>query len=358
VIIKLGHPGTIAGFDIDTTGMDTLGALAASVEGCVAANDKQKESVEENLEWVSVLPQVELVADTHNVFALWHPHSAAYTHIRLKIYPDGGVARLRVYGVVQQSWHDVSLRKTVDLAFVGNGGRVVSSTCTYKGAPLNLIMPGRGSDMYDGWLTHRSREAQHKDQVTLQLGAPGYVEKIEIDTHHFRGNAPQAVVVQGCNSSEENPLSDKRTSWVELVPQSSVAPHQQQFFASEIRDQVFTHISLQLVPDGGIMRVRVYGHRVEPSEEVRTAPLIAAPMMLVDTEPARLAPEAKEPSSPTKSTHPAGNLVALAPATPRRRGGRAVRAKEDYAEVAAPSTPARTPKRTVKRPRRQSNVSD
>ena len=118
-----------------------------------------------------------------------------WTHLRLNIYPDGGVARFRVYGEVRPDWQQVTDHQIIDLVAVENGGRVISCNDMFFSSKDNLIMPGRGINMGDGWETKRRRGPGH-DWAILKLGKAGFIEQIEVDTHHFKGNYPDRFSIE------------------------------------------------------------------------------------------------------------------------------------------------------------------
>ncbi|RUS20720.1 hypothetical protein BC937DRAFT_94527 [Endogone sp. FLAS-F59071] len=281
VIIKLGFQGTIRGFDIDTTHYEDNYPPKARVEACLVEDDGIKKEKGLEYQWKPLLPTVSIKPTTHNFFALPDTDDI-YTHVRLTIIPDGGVARFRVYGTVEPEWTPSLANSMVDLAFAGNGGRVVSvSSQQQNGRKDNLLLPGRGfhgiycvsftavgSDklMGDGWQTKRARTVGHRDWAVVKLGAPGHLEKVEIDTNHFKGNYPEAARIEACFTVENNPDLDVDIDWVELLPKTRLQGHTQQFFTLNPSPQPFTHVRLTIFPDGGVKRLRVYGRLAEQKE--------------------------------------------------------------------------------------------
>ena len=124
-----------------------------------------------------------------------------YTHLRLNIYPDGGVARLKVYGEVFKDWDLIDENETIDLAAAVNGASAILCNDMFFSHMDNIIMPGRGINMGDGWETKRSRIPGNRDWVIVRLAHAGVVDKIIIDTHHFKGNYPDSCLIEGCNIS-------------------------------------------------------------------------------------------------------------------------------------------------------------
>ncbi|KAI7868741.1 galactose-binding domain-like protein [Spinellus fusiger] len=258
VIIKFGFPGIVRGFDIDTRYFIGDHASAAAVEGAFVLQDHP---MEEEIDWTPVLPQVSLTQNSHNVFVL-SAETSPFTHLRLNNIPDGGIARFRVYGNVYPIITNNNKRdrqEAMDLAFVGNGARVVSVSNEFYTAASHLLLPGRGANMGDGWQTNRSREANHSDSVIIRLAVKGHVYKIEIDTSHFIGNYPEKITLEGTDSSCEVP---KDTSeWTVIADRVKTGPHGVFFFDALHHDKAFTHIRLTIIPDGGLKRVRLWGVR-------------------------------------------------------------------------------------------------
>eukprot|EP00455_Lapot_gusevi_P041399 TRINITY_DN4794_c0_g1_i1.p1 TRINITY_DN4794_c0_g1~~TRINITY_DN4794_c0_g1_i1.p1 ORF type:complete len:366 (-),score=76.10 TRINITY_DN4794_c0_g1_i1:90-1121(-) len=267
-IIKLGFAGVIAGVDIDTLHFTGNYAQHASIEAACIESDlpwfmiHQDDSI-----WHEILPKSELVGGTpdagHNYFSINSPQR--WTHLRFSIYPDGGVSRLRVYGLGSINWDKVrESNELIDLASVRCGAKIVACSNDYFSQPINLLMPGRAADMGDGWESRRSREDGHFDWVIIQLGSRGHFKAIEVDTKWFKGNYPHEFSLQGCNVSMDD-LKDQsipEEAWRDIVPRRPGAGHSRMvFFASDLGcDPLITHIRLNSFPDGGVSRIRVFGH--------------------------------------------------------------------------------------------------
>jgi allantoicase len=180
----------------------------------------------------------------------------------LNIYPDGGVARLKVYGEVYKDWKAVGKSEVVDLAAAVNGAKAVLCNDMFFSHMDNLIMPGRGVNMGDGWETKRSRIPGNKDWVIVRLAHHGVVEKALIDTCHFKGNYPDSCFIEGCSISkkDEEKLNSLDIAWETILPQSRLQPDHEHYFEKEIvTNEPFTHVRLTIVPDGGISRMRLWG---------------------------------------------------------------------------------------------------
>ncbi|WP_115934968.1 allantoicase [Aestuariispira insulae] len=254
-IVKLGLAGVIKGFDIDTSHFTGNYAPACSIDACISDADVPAEAAK----WVEILPATNLSGDTHHYLEI--ADDAAYTHLRLNIYPDGGVARLRVYGVPQVDWSAKETGGLVDLAATVNGGRAIACNDAHFGVPDNLLAPGRGVNMGDGWETRRRREPGH-DWCIIALGAPGEIEKIEIDTAHFKGNFPDECSIQAAfvDWGTEDALTSQSIYWKTLLPKQKMSMDA----IHEYSDQVqkigkVNYVRLNIHPDGGVSRLRLFG---------------------------------------------------------------------------------------------------
>jgi allantoicase len=210
-------------------------------------------------EWVEILSKSPLKPGSQNLFGV--TSSAAWTHVRLNIYPDGGVARLRVYGEATPDWERLKKATLIDLALVSNGGCVVAASDMFFGSKENLIMPGRARNMGDGWETKR-RRGPGSDWAIVQLGKPGRIIKIEVDTNHFKGNYPESCSIDVCNASRGtvDGLSWMDVGWTEILPRTELKGHSRHIFRSELKPvESASHVRLNIYPDGGVSRLRVWG---------------------------------------------------------------------------------------------------
>ncbi|KAG8920676.1 Allantoicase [Tulasnella sp. 417] len=172
--------------------------------------------------------------------------------------------RFRAYGEVSPIFPDPS--KAIDLAHVFSGGRVVYVSNQHFGGGPNLLLPGRGKDMGDGWETRRSRLPGHKDFVVIRLGAPGVLEEVEIDTAHFKGNFPESCELHATRTGSTIPHDD--VTWTTILSRTKLGPHRRHFFQLEnVLGKIYTHVRLTIYPDGGIKRIRVIGRRAEAHKE-------------------------------------------------------------------------------------------
>ncbi|KAI9511165.1 Allantoicase [Russula earlei] len=278
VIIKLGTTGTINGFDIDTSHFNGNEAPEASVQ-ILHITEGEEPPEANDLRWTEVLPKVPLQPSARHFFTV--PETQAVNCVKLNIHPDGGVARFRVYGNVTPI-HPKSPSDLFDMAHVFAGGRVVFTSDQHFGVGSNLILPGRGKDMSDGWETKRSRQPGHKDWAIVKLGAAGHLSHIVIDTANFKGNFPQYCEVHAINSnldipphpmsrtppstcypsSEKVAPTTKEDEWTLVLPQVQLGPHREHYFQLEnAGNGTFTHVRMTILPDGGVKRLRVFGNK-------------------------------------------------------------------------------------------------
>jgi len=258
-VVRLGLAGEIHGVDIDTShflGNHPPFATLAAVqtpERLVHSSDFAA------LPWVEILPRSPLAPGARNFFAV--QNRAAFTYVRLSIHPDGGVARLRVHGVVRPDFSKLLPDEMLDLAAVENGGLVLACNDMFFGPKDNLIMPGRGVNMGDGWETRRKRGPGH-DWCLIRLGAPGQVRRVVIDTNHFKGNYPDRASLEGCYVPGREPgqLPDG-ASWQTVLPESRLEAHRIHEFQIDPARGPYTHVRLNIFPDGGVSRLRVFGTR-------------------------------------------------------------------------------------------------
>ncbi|MEY2545394.1 MAG: allantoicase [Verrucomicrobiota bacterium] len=253
--VRLGLRGIIRKIDIDTNHFLGNHPPFASLDA-LSISDKFPTDIAavEKLSWISVLEKSPLNPGSQNLFEL--TNDQAWTHVRLNIFPDGGVARLRVYGIVVPDWSKVKPDEIVDLAAIENGGVPLACSDMFFSSMQNLIMPGRAENMGDGWETKRRRGPGH-DWIILKLGRAGSIKKIEVDTNHFKGNFPGSCSIDGCTSADSD-LTNAR--WTEILPQTKLEADKRHFFERELRKiDKCTHVRLNIYPDGGVSRLRVWG---------------------------------------------------------------------------------------------------
>ncbi|WP_412517411.1 allantoicase [Actinomadura madurae] len=242
-IVRLGVPGVVHGVDVDTAWFTGnyppfVSVEAAAVEGYPAIDALLA------AEWVTLLGRTGIAGDTRNRFAIDNGHG--FTHVRLSIYPDGGVARFRVHGVPLPDPRLMS--GTIDLAAIEHGGQILDCSNRFYSAPDQLLLPGRATTMGDGWENARRRD-DGNDHVTVRLGAAGRVRRVEVDTSYFVGNAPGWASVTGFAGDG---------AVVELVPKTRLQPDTRHLFRIDAEPAV-DRVRLDVYPDGGVARLRVHG---------------------------------------------------------------------------------------------------
>jgi allantoicase len=251
-IVELGLRGVIHGVNVDTRFFAGNAPTHCSLDA-VDAGKKSRLVFE-----TAILPKLALHADRENLFAV--EDRRAWTHVRLNIFPDGGVARLRIHGEAAVDWHAVvRAGRTLDLASILHGGLVLGASDRHFGRPDHLIMPGRARSMADGWETRRRRDAGH-DWAVVRLGAPGRITRVEIDTAHFKGNYPDSASLEGCLAPGAALDALDAAAWREIVPRAKLRPDARHVFSKGLgASGAVSHVRLNIFPDGGVSRLRVHG---------------------------------------------------------------------------------------------------
>ena len=259
-LIRLGLPGVIRGLLIDTAFFRGNYPESCSVEACSARADA---TVEELLgpetRWVEILPRAALRGNDKHLFPVDSPHR--FTHLRFHIHPDGGVARLRAHGEVVPDWRRLGRGGAeIDLAASENGGRVPACSDMFFGVRHNLIAPGRAPNMGDGWETKR-RRGPGFDWALVELAAEGTLSRIEIDTNHFKGNYPDTAMLEGVHAPGATVEElQSHPGWREILPRRKLQASTRHLYDEELKDRgPFTHVRLNIYPDGGVSRLRIHG---------------------------------------------------------------------------------------------------
>ena len=252
-VLRLGAPGTIFALNIDTSHFKGNAPEHASVEGAW-----QPVGEETDLKWFELLPASAIEPDSPNYFRVMSDQLAS--HLRLKIFPDGGVARLRAFGEVRLAREQFAADELVDLASIANGARSQQCSNQFFSTPANLLMPNTARHMGDGWETKRRRDEDH-DWCIIKLGTVGDIRKVVIDTSHFRGNFPDSCCLEGINSPNPNVAPEGR-NWQTILPTVPLQADRTHIFTGDFLNCVgtkFSHVRLNIYPDGGVSRLRVYG---------------------------------------------------------------------------------------------------
>ena len=251
-VVRLGVPGLVAGFEIDTRHFTGNYPPGAEIEVC-----RSDEAVPTG-GWTKVTDRLALNGDDR----IWVPveHREPVTHVRLHIFPDGGVARLRVWGRVAKDWSQVGDER-LDLLAMENGGRGIIANDEHYGGIENLTAPGRGVNMGDGWETRRRRETGH-DWAILELGAPGIVDEVVVDTAHFKGNYPDRCCLQASAEASGAPeeIAAASEEWPLLLPAVKLEADRAHVFREGLAELgAVRFVRLNIMPDGGVSRLRLIG---------------------------------------------------------------------------------------------------
>ena len=255
-IIRLGMPGEIKGVVVDTAFFRGNYPAFCSLESCAVDGQPPIEQLlGGETTWSEILPMSALKGDSKNLFDI--PNAPRATHLRFKIYPDGGVARLRVHGNVTPDWETLRKRNSeIDLAAAENGGDVPLASDMFFGHRQNLIMPGFARDMSDGWESQRRRGPGH-DWCIIKLGAAGNITRAEVDTSFFKGNYPESCSLDAGISADGDLDA---IEWRALLPMQKLQAHTRHTFAAQLNDiGAVTHVRLNIFPDGGVSRLRLFG---------------------------------------------------------------------------------------------------
>jgi len=254
LIIKLGKPGKIFNVDIDTSHFNGNQPTHASLQACYS-NKKPNNKTR----WIKILDKKKLGPNKNHNFII--KNKSVFTHVKLNIFPDGGVARLRVYGEVEIKKINFG-NKLINLTSVLNGASIVGCNNEHFGRAENILAPGKGKNMGDGWETRRSR-GKNFDWLIIKLGRTGTINKIEIDTHHFKGNYPDRCSLQAAYISKKisnYSVVKKSTKWKSILNKVKLNANKKHGFNNKImKKNKINFIRINIYPDGGISRIRAFG---------------------------------------------------------------------------------------------------
>ena len=250
----MGKEGKISKVNIDTSHFNGNQPSFASIEGCYI----KKKNPPKNVKWIKILSKKKIKPNSHNIFSI--KTKLVFTHVKLNIYPDGGVARLRIYGTMEIK--KKFSRKIINLTSVLNGAVPIACNNEHFGRAENILAPGSGKNMGDGWETRRSR-GKNFDWLILKCAAQGKISKIQIDTHHFKGNYPdkcslQATYLKGKIGS--NIIVNNSKKWKLLLNKVKLHAHKKHNFQNQLmKNKKVNYIRINIFPDGGISRIRAFG---------------------------------------------------------------------------------------------------
>ncbi|MFA1626135.1 allantoicase [Rhizobium mongolense] len=259
-IVKLAMPGRIFGFDVDTSYFTGNYPPHCSIAAAFVEDGDPTDATV----WTEILAKSPLGPSAHHFFENAGKEKI-WTHLRLHIYPDGGVARLRVYGSAYFDWSKVGASEEVDLGYIFNGAKSLAWSDAHYGHPDKMLGPGRGINMGDGWETKRRRGPGH-DWAVIRLGHPGTIKRVIVDTAFFKGNFPDTCELLGAYLPDlGDTLSEVDTAasenWKPILTRTKLQmDHIHEYGADAIADiGPVTHVRIAMHPDGGIMRLRLFG---------------------------------------------------------------------------------------------------
>ena len=256
-ILRLGVPGRIRGVDIDTSFFLGNHPPFASLDAACLPADTSPEALRDEVAWTRILDVVPLKRGSHNLQPV--AVDGRFTHVRLNIYPDGGVARLRIFGDPMPA---LPAEGELDLAALVNGGRALACSDMFFSPMNNLLLPGRSTYMGGGWETRRSRPPG-EDWIIVALCGPGVVSAITLDTGHFKGNYPDRAAVDALFWPGAPPQAlPAHPGWRPLLPSVKLRADDEKRVAVDDIGPV-THLRLRILPDGGVARLRAWGQRTD-----------------------------------------------------------------------------------------------
>ncbi|MFN2637354.1 MAG: allantoicase [Gemmatimonadaceae bacterium] len=256
-IVRLGLPGIVRGIVIDTSFFTGNYPPEVSIDAVAIGGSPSPDRIlAGSIAWEQLLKKSSLKGDTQSLFAI--RSNRRVTHLRLNIFPDGGVARLRVHGEVVPDEELFQSDREIDLAAIEHGGFVVSCSDMHYGNRQNLILPGRSTHMGDGWETKR-RRGPGNDWAIVRLARRGLIERVELDTDHFKGNAPGKCMLEYVDAARS--FAARTARWKVLVPEVPLEPDQQHCWTVR-SPRPATHVRLNIYPDGGVARLRLFGRAV------------------------------------------------------------------------------------------------
>ena len=254
LIIKLGKPGKISNVDLDTTHFSGNQPTYSSLQACFSKSKPRKKA-----KWITILNKKKLGPNKNHNFKI--NNKSTFNYIRLNIFPDGGIARIRLYGTIDIEKIDIN-RKKVNLSSVLNGASIVGCNNEHFGSAENIISPGKGKNMGDGWETRRSR-GKNFDWLIIKCATAGKINKIQIDTHHFKGNYPDKCSLQAAylNTKISNKnIVNKSKKWKLLLNKAKLNANKIHNFQNKLmKNKKVNYIKINIFPDGGISRIRAFG---------------------------------------------------------------------------------------------------
>ena len=258
-IIKLGSAGIISKIEIDTSYFTGNFPPFFSLEGIYSETEPDKDS-----NWTTLIDKTSLIGDCKNNFELNLKETLNF--IRLQIFPDGGVARIRLFGEVRYNWKQFNSGEIIELSSLKLGGSILAYNNAHYGDVSALLSDGRGKTMGDGWETRRRREPGN-DWIIIKLAQKGNIEKIEIDTAHFKGNYPDRASIQATSIDKNITTKDliqNSKNWNIILNETKLsADNIHKYKINSNSKNEATHIRLNIYPDGGVSRLRIFGTKLD-----------------------------------------------------------------------------------------------
>ena len=255
LIIRLGREGKISKVNIDTRHFNGNQPSHASIEGCYS----KKNIPDKKTKWKNILKKKKIKPNTCNMFNI--KNKSVFSHIKLNIFPDGGVARLRLFGKIDSKKLNFN-NKIINLSSLLNGASIIACNNEHFGKAENILAPGKSKNMGDGWETRRSR-GKNFDWLIFKCTTTNAVNKIQIDTHHFKGNYPDKCSLQAAYLNKKistKSIINKSKKWKLLLNKVKLQAHKKHIFKNKImKNNKINYIKLNIFPDGGISRVRIFG---------------------------------------------------------------------------------------------------
>ena len=258
-ILKLGSSGIISKIEIDTSYFTGNFPPFFSLEGIYSEIEPNKDT-----NWKSLIAKTSLIGDCKNNFEL--NLKEKFNYVRLQIFPDGGVARIRLFGEVKYNWGEFNNEEIIELSSLKLGGSILAYNNAHYGDVSALLSEGRGKTMGDGWETRRRREPGN-DWIIIKLAQKGIIEKIQIDTAHFKGNYPDRASIQAISIDKNLTTKDliqSSENWIVILNETKLtADNIHEYEINSNSKAEATHIRLNIYPDGGVSRLRIFGKKLD-----------------------------------------------------------------------------------------------
>ena len=255
IILKLGKPGKISKVDVDTSHFNGNQPGMVSIEGANSNSNKINQ-----FKWVPILSKKKTKANSHHYFSI--NNKKIFTHIKFNIFPDGGVARLRLYGSIAKS--NNLKNKKINLASLLDGASVIACNNEHFGKAENILAPGKAKNMGDGWETRRRRD-KGNDWLILNSIDGSFIDKIEISTHHFKGNFPSHCSLQAAylNTKNSKKIVNSSNKWKYLLKNTKLSANKTHTFKNYLmKKEKINYIKINIFPDGGISRFKIFGKKI------------------------------------------------------------------------------------------------